>query len=305
MDLYLLIAFLISFFIIIVLLYKLQNVKKQLTAINETLEDIKKGNLNRRILADKQDMTQKICYSINEIAIDSQARLIKHKQSEQAYKRLMTSLSHDVKTPLASLLGYLEAVENKIVVGEEKDEYIRIAINKARSLKAFVNSLFEWVRLDAGEQIFHFEVCDINELSRNILADWIPILDSNHFSYDIHIPENECDVSLDISAFTRVLDNLLQNIINHCDGSQVAFHLAENEKQVIITLADNGKGISENDMPLIFERMYTSDTSRSARGNGLGLSIAKELISVHKGTITAESLPRVKTSFIITLPKTV
>jgi len=305
MDLYLLIAFLISFFIIIVLLYKLQNVKKQLTAINETLEDIKKGNLNRRILADKQDMTQKICYSINEIAIDSQARLIKHKQSEQAYKRLMTSLSHDVKTPLASLLGYLEAVENKIVVGEENDEYIRIAINKARSLKAFVNSLFEWVRLDAGEQIFHFEVCDINELSRNILADWIPILDSNHFSYDIHIPENECDVSLDISAFTRVLDNLLQNIINHSDGSQVAFHLAENEKQVIITLADNGKGISENDMPLIFERMYTSDTSRSARGNGLGLSIAKELISVHKGTITAESLPGVKTSFIITLPKTV
>ena len=305
MDFYLIIAFLISSFIIIVLLYKLQNVKKQLTAINETLEDIKKGNLNRRILADKQDMTQKICYSINEIAIDSQARLIKHKQSEQAYKRLMTSLSHDVKTPLASLLGYLEAVENKIVVGEEKDEYIRIAMNKARSLKAFVNSLFEWVRLDAGEQIFHFEVCDINELSRNILADWIPILDSNHFSYDIHIPENECDVSLDISAFIRVLDNLLQNIINHSDGSQVAFHLAENEKQVIITLADNGKGISENDMPLIFERMYTSDTSRSARGNGLGLSIAKELISVHKGTITAESLPRVKTSFIITLPKTV
>ena len=305
MDFYLIIAFLISSFIIIVLLYKLQNVKKQLTAINETLEDIKKGNLNRRILADKQDMIQKICYSINEIAIDSQARLIKHKQSEQAYKRLMTSLSHDVKTPLASLLGYLEAVENKIVVGEEKDEYIRIAMNKARSLKAFVNSLFEWVRLDAGEQIFHFEVCDINELSRNILADWIPILDSNHFSYDIHIPENECDVSLDISAFTRVLDNLLQNIINHCDGSQVAFHLAENEKQVIITLADNGKGISENDMPLIFERMYTSDTSRSARGNGLGLSIAKELISVHKGTITAESLPGVKTSFIITLPKTV
>ena len=305
MDLYLIIAFLISSFIIIVVLYKLQNVKKQLTAINETLEDIKKGNLNRRILADKQDMIQKICYSINEIAIDSQARLIKHKQSEQAYKRLMTSLSHDVKTPLASLLGYLEAVENKIVVGEEKDEYIRIAMNKARSLKAFVNSLFEWVRLDAGEQIFHFEVCDINELSRNILADWIPILDSNHFSYDIHIPENECDVSLDISAFTRVLDNLLQNIINHSDGSQVAFHLAENEKQVIITLADNGKGISENDMPLIFERMYTSDTSRSARGNGLGLSIAKELISVHKGTITAESLPGVKTSFIITLPKTV
>lgn len=87
----------------------------------------------------------------------------------------MTSLSHDVKTPLASLVGYLEAVESKLVVGEEKEEYIHVATDKAHHLKYFVETLFEWVKLDAGEQIFHFEPCDLNELSRNIIGDWIPV----------------------------------------------------------------------------------------------------------------------------------
>ena len=84
----------------------------------------------------------------------------------------MASLSHDVKTPLASLVGYLEAVESKIVMGEEKDEYIRVASEKAHNLKSFVEKLFEWVKLDSGEQVFFFESCDMNELSRNIIADW-------------------------------------------------------------------------------------------------------------------------------------
>ena len=86
------------------------------------------------------------------------------KQSEQAYKRLMTSLSHDVKTPLASLFGYLDAVENGLVAGKEKEAYIHIAVEKACHLKHFVEALFEWVKLDTKEQVFHFELCDFNEL---------------------------------------------------------------------------------------------------------------------------------------------
>lgn len=86
------------------------------------------------------------------------------KQSEQAYKRLMTSLSHDVKTPLASLFGYLDAVENGLVAGEEKEAYIHVAVEKACHLKHFVEALFEWVKLDTKEQVFHFELCDFNEL---------------------------------------------------------------------------------------------------------------------------------------------
>lgn len=148
-NIYLLIALALMLLIILYLLSALRRVQTQLTLIKDALEDIKSGNLNRRILAGENDMTRKICYGINKIAVNSQAQLIRQRESEPAYKRLMTSLSHDVKTPLASLVGYLEAVENNIVIGEEKDEYIHVAHEKAHYLKTFVENLFEWVKLDS------------------------------------------------------------------------------------------------------------------------------------------------------------
>ena len=112
-NVYLFIVIALMLLIIMYLLFVLRRVRTQLALIKDALEDIKGGNLNRRILAGENDMTKTICYDINKIAVNSQAQLIRQRQSEQAYKRLMTSLSHDVKTPLASLVGYLEAVENK------------------------------------------------------------------------------------------------------------------------------------------------------------------------------------------------
>ena len=302
-NLYLLLALLATLLVIAYLLTRLHRVRGQLSLIKDALMDIKSGNLNRRVLVRESDMTKQICYDINEIAMSSQSRLIQQKQSEQAYKRLMTSLSHDVKTPLASLVGYLEAVESKMVTGAEQEEYIRVAAEKAHHLKEFVTVLFEWVKLDAGEQIFHFELCDLNELSRNIMADWVPLLESHDLTYEIEIPETEYMTRVDSTAYTRILNNLLQNILTHSVASQVSLTVTETEQQAKIGVADNGKGISTSDLPHIFERMYQCDHSRAAKGNGLGLSIAKELVSVHKGTITAASVPGAGTTFIIMLPK--
>ena len=285
------------------LLAKLHRIRGQLSLIKDALTDIKNGNLNRRVLVRESDLTKQICYDINEIAMSSQSRLIQQKQSEQAYKRLMTSLSHDVKTPLASLVGYLEAVESKMVTGAEQEEYIRVATEKAYHLKDFVTALFEWVKLDAGEQIFHFELCDLNEVSRNIMADWVPLLESHSLAYEIEIPETEYMTRFDPTAYTRILNNLLQNVLTHSTASQVSINVTETEQRAKIMVSDNGKGISASDLPHIFERMYQCDLSRSARGNGLGLSIAKELVSVHKGSITADSAPEAGTTFTITIPK--
>ena len=215
----------------------------------------------------------------------------------------MTSLSHDVKTPLASLVGYLEAVENKIVAGEEKDEYIHVAMDKAQHLKSFVEALFEWVKLDAGERLFHFELCDLNELSRDIIADWIPTFENNGFEYEIDIPETEYTVRVDINAYTRILNNFFQNVIHHSGGNKLLFKISENEEQAAISVTDNGKGIPVTELPHIFERMYQCDHSRSGKGNGLGLSIAKELISIHKGTVSASSELSAGTTLTVTLPK--
>ena len=302
-NLYLLLALLATLLVIAYLLTRLHRVRGQLSLIKDALMDIKSGNLNRRVLVRESDMTKQICYDINEIAMSSQSRLIQQKQSEQAYKRLMTSLSHDVKTPLASLVGYLEAVESKMVTGAEQEEYIRVAAEKAHHLKEFVTVLFEWVKLDAGVQNFNFELCDLNELSRNIMADWVPLLESHDLTYEIEIPETEYMTRVDSTAYTRILNNLLQNILTHSVASQVSLTVTETEQQAKIVVADNGKGISISDLPHIFERMYQCDHSRAAKGNGLGLSIAKELVSVHKGTITAASIPGAGTTFTIMLPK--
>ena len=248
-------------------------------------------------------MTRQICYDINEIAIHNQAQLIEQRQAEQAYKRLMTSLSHDVKTPLASLVGYLEAVESNIVSGDEKDEYIRIAMEKSHHLKDFVEALFEWVKIDAGEQALHFEHYDLNECSRNIAADWIDVFERNQFSYGIDIPETAYPVRIDLNAYTRILNNLFQNVIMHSEGNQLLFKIAEDDRAAVITIRDNGKGISAADIPHVFERMYQGDHSRFAAGNGLGLSIAKELLAFHKGTIRVDCTHHAGTTLILTLPK--
>lgn len=289
--------------IIVFLITKLCRVAEQLSTIKDALNDIKEGNLNRRILTRKNDMTKTICYNINEIAINNQAQLIRLKQSEQAYKRLMTSLSHDVKTPLTSLVGYLEAIREKIVKEEEKEEYIRVALNKAHHLKDFVKYLFEWVKLDAKEQIFQFELCDLNELSRNIIAEWIPTFDDEQLNYEIDIPDAEYNTRIDRNAYTRILNNLFQNSMIHSKGDKISIYISENEHRANIIIEDNGIGIPEKDLPHIFERLYQADESRSAIGNGLGLSIVHELISIHGGTICAKTPPNGGTSFIITLPK--
>lgn len=300
---YLLVGLVLALAVILYLVLRLCRVREQISFIKDALEDLKLGNLNRRVLAKENDMTKQICYDINEIAISSQAQLIHQKQSEQAYKRLITSLSHDVKTPLASLVGYLEAIESNIVAGKEKDEYLHVAYEKSQHLKHFVESLFEWVKLDSGEQAFHFENTDLNELTRNIITDWVPVLESSNFEYEFTIPEAEYMVRMDINAYTRILNNLLQNTITHSEGSKMTLQIVESRQRAKIVIADNGKGISSDNLPHIFERLYQCDHSRSAKGNGLGLAIAKELVAVHKGTITADSIPGKGTEFIISLPK--
>lgn len=299
----LLLALVLALLVIGYLARTLLGARRQLGIIKEALQDIKDGNLNRRVLASESDMTRQICYGINEIASSSQARLVRQKQAEQAYKRLMTSLSHDVKTPLASLVGYLEAIENGLVTGPEKDEYIHVAVEKTHRLKLFVTSLFEWVKLDAGEQVYHFDVFDLNEITRNSIAEWVPMLEAAGVAYEIEIPETEYPVRLDPNAYTRVLNNLLQNTLAHSGASCVWLRVTEGEKEAQIEVTDNGKGVSPDDLPHLFERMYQCDQSRADGGNGLGLSIAKELISAHNGTIKAQSTPGQGMTFTVSLPK--
>ncbi|MCM1992422.1 sensor histidine kinase [Oceanirhabdus seepicola] len=299
------ILFILLIFLICIALYliiQILKVRRQLETISVVLDDIEQGNINRRLITKNGDMTAKICYKINKIVMNNKEQFIKFQNTEQAYKKLMTSLSHDVRTPLTSLIGYLDAIHNEIVTGKEKDNYIEVARNKAYTLKDFVDMLFEWMKLDSKERIFLFEKTDVNELSRSIILDWIPMLEQCGFTYNFIIPETELFLNLDTNAFTRILNNLIQNVIVHSNGNSIDVEVVSQYNSTVIKVSDNGKGISECDLPHVFDRLYKCDKSRSIKGSGLGLSIVRELVKAHSGKIEVFSIPNQITIFKVILP---
>lgn len=281
----------------------MSRMKKQTEHILSVLDDIAAGNLGRRAIAHGDKTTNEICYKINQIAQSYESRISQAAKTERATKQLMTSLSHDVRTPLTTLIGYLDAIMDNVVEGEERERYIASARVKAYTLKAYTDDLFEWFKLNSDERAYSFEMSDIGELTRNVLSDWIPQLERAGISYGVEIPDDEINVKLDISAFTRILNNLIQNAVQHSEGTYVGIAIRPDDENVQIEIFDNGKGISANDLPHIFDRLYKADEARTVSSSGLGLSIVYELVKAQNGTMIAQSVPDEKTSFIINMKK--
>lgn len=281
---------------------KTRNVKLKLYDISETLDDISRGNSNRKILAKPSDMTSAICYKMNAIVHEFQGQVIDLKKAEETNKQLMTSLSHDVRTPLTTLIGYLDAAQKGIVAGEEREEYIETARLRAHDMKDYVDVLFEWFKLNSDEETFAIREVELAELTRNLLKDWIPIFESNRLDFDIDIPEKRIEVDLDTDAYSRILNNLIQNVISHSSATHVKIKVSLLTANVMIAVADDGKGISKQDLPHVFERLYKCDTARSEKGSGLGLSIVQQLVEKMGGSISVLSEPYQRTEFIVQFP---
>lgn len=276
--------------------------KKKVQEISLILDDIADGNLNRRLLANKDTVLSELVYKINEIIIQNKKKLIKANKSEKAHRELITSLSHDIRTPLASLVGYLDVLESNSCTQEEQKKFLLISKNKALSLSEYIQSLFEWLKLESGEWIYNFESENICELTRIILADWVIKLERNKIHFQFYIPEEIVRIVTDKNVFERIMNNLLSNIIKHSRASLVSVNLTYNSSEVLIKIYDNGIGISEEDLLLIFDRLYKCDNSRSENSNGLGLAIVKELLTAIGGTISVKSNFNKGTIFFVKLP---
>lgn len=290
-------------FVMICLLYYIVQMRKKLRTIISVLRAFKNGD-QQKTFTNGKGIVSEIIYEMNEVISKYQSEILELKKLEQSNKQLLTNLSHDVRTPLTSLLGYLDAIERGIVAGKEKNQYIKIARNKAYDLKSFVETLFEWFKLHSHERTFFFEDTDINEYSREILIGWLPSFDqkSKKIEMDIHIPEDELIVSIDKDAYRRILNNLIQNAVLHSQCSILQIKIKLQANNVMITISDNGVGISSEKLPYIFDRLYKCDDARAHGGSGLGLAIVKEFVHVHSGTITAQSVPDEATMFTIKLP---
>ncbi len=280
----------------------IRRVKTQIQEMSEILEDVKNGNGNRRILAETHELTAPLAYGINDIVLSYENQLSVYHQTEETNRQLMTSLSHDVRTPLTTLIGYLDAAHKRIVEGKERDSYIETARQKAHDLKDYIDVLFDWFRLGSDEFTMNIMNLDLTELTRKILIDWIPVLEDARIDLAADIPEQPFRVKLDPDGYMRILNNLIQNAVSHSRAKNLEISLSGQGRDVKICLADDGVGIDKEDLKHIFERLYKCDKGRSEKGSGLGLSIARRLTEKMDGVITADSTPGEGTIFTLQFP---
>lgn len=304
-----------------------RRVRGQIAEMVEILEDVKSGNGNRRILSETHELTAPLAYELNDIIFSYESRLCACHQMEETNRQLMTSLSHDVRTPLTTLIGYLDAAQKRIVTGKERDAYIGTACRKAHDLKEYIDVLFDWFRLGSDEFTLNMTTVDLTDLTRSILICWVPVLENARIDFTIDIPEQPFPARLDPDGYTRIINNLMQNVLSHSQADKIRISLTEQDNKqraersancpyvkqrmpgfadhplfIKIVVADNGIGIEKEDLKHIFERLYKCDRGRSEKGSGLGLSIARQLAEKMGGTITAESTPGKGCAFTLLFP---
>lgn len=289
---------------LILLVYQKYKYKFQVRKTANTLEEILKGNENLKIHIGYHDSLAPLVFKINKLVTSYQEIKIKTYRKEQARKQMFSNLSHDVRTPLTSVLGYLDALCDGSVNEKEVDEYLQTAKTKAYELKEYIDELFTMARIDADEMQLNFESVDLFELLRSELIGWIPELQNKSITLEVQIPDEECFIIADQHALTRVFRNMLQNAVRYGgSGNFIGVHAWKDENDVCFQVWDKGTGLSEEEVSKVFDRLYKLDSSRRTKGHGLGLAIAKELVLKMNGKIYMKSIPNTKTFVQVSVPK--
>lgn len=301
-DVILGILFCLALLLSIVCCTKLMRVKRKLSDMTEALSDIQAGNGNRKILAADNELTAELSFKMNEIVYAYEEQLSQLRSADETNRQLMTSLSHDVRTPLTTLLGYLDAVHRGVVSGKAREDYLEISRRKAHDLKEYIDVLFDWFKLNSSEFSLSIERTELAELTRNILKDWIPIFEEKNLIYEIELPEKPLLIRVDLDGYARIINNLVQNVINHSQATQIKIEMVKQENDIEICIMDNGIGIEKADLQHIFQRLYKCDKGRSNKGSGLGLAIVRQMVEQMDGRITVQSEPNQYTNFTVFFP---
>ncbi|MEJ2361639.1 MAG: ATP-binding protein [Gammaproteobacteria bacterium] len=235
--------------------------------------------------------------------IIQQVKQLQH--SDTSRRELVANVSHDLRTPLASLQGYLEtlALKAEQLSEEEKQRYINIAYQHSERLRKLISELFELSTLENQDARLHFEPFSMSELIQDVSQKFQLHAQEKNLVLTTHIPAQPAFVSADIGLIQRVLENLIENAIKYTPaGGQIGISLVHGNNGVATSISDTGQGIPESDLPHIFERFYRVDKHRDEDGTGLGLAIAKRIIQLHNSSIDVASRPDSGTTFSFRLP---
>ncbi|QQC73402.1 HAMP domain-containing histidine kinase [Lactococcus garvieae] len=244
--------------------------------------------------------------SLYQMWTDLQSARLVQKKYEENRKELIANISHDLKTPITSILGYVEGLQENIAQTPEKRAlYLATIHEKSLVLNELIDELFLYSKLDMDSVNLSFSKIDFTFYIQKFESE---IARHENVNVILQLPQDELPVLLDTAYFDRVMQNLIQNSFKFAQAEQqleIILTLFKTSKGIQFIFEDNGRGISPEDLPYIFDRLYRSDKSRTSqiKGSGLGLSIVKQIVEQHQGSVHAESTLNKGTRIIIILPK--
>ena len=282
----------------------MQRMVKYIEEINREIKVISQGQLESHIPVKSDDELGELAKSINLMASQLKNSIEEERNAEKTKNELITSVSHDLRTPLTSILGYLGLISND----DYKDEitmryYVDIAYNKGKDLKKMIDELFEFTKLNYGGLKVDLKKINLGELLEQLAEEFVPIFKDAGMKYRLDIPEKKVFILADGPLLVRVFENLLINAVRYGkEGKYVDINLRRNGNEAIVDIVNYGEIISQRDLPYIFDRFYRVEKSRSQKtgGTGLGLSISKSIVELHHGSIKAFS-GEDKTTFEVAL----
>lgn len=279
-------------------------IQAKLQKISGKLKEISDTDSDERIMVFTENIElMELAAQINRLLENHLKTKADYRRTEIASKKMLSNISHDIKTPMTVILGYLEIMR---INGTGTDEMIKKTEQKAQNVMELINQFFTLAKLESGDMDIELSRINVCEVCRESILDFYEILTNNEFQVDIDMPENPIYVQGNTEALQRILFNLISNVIRYgADGKYLGLFLRTDEKTVYIDVTDKGKGIDKSFAESVFDRLFTMEDSRNRniQGNGLGLTIAKNLALQLGGTIALDSTPYEKTTFTVKLKK--
>jgi len=281
---------------------------KPMEKLKQGLDEVAKGNYNVKLEYDKPNDLGLLMTAFNTMTEKLYAGEKLQTEYEDNRKALVANISHDLKTPITAIQGYIEAlIEGKVSTEETQSKYLRTIYHNIIYVNKLIDDLFLFSKLDMQKLDLHVEHVQIKPLMEYLMEEYTFDLAEQKisFQYSAHL-DTDYWLDLDIKRFHQAINNLINNAVKHGPDINLAIEvkLYHQDNSVLIDIKDNGPGIAQDKLPFIFDRFYRVDVERTRdySGTGLGLAIAKELVEAQHGKISVSSRKQAGTCFTLIFP---
>lgn len=276
--------------------------RKKLRAVERNLKAILDADTDETIMVftDNKALAD-LAAQINRLLEDRLKIRAEFRHTELSSKRMLSNVSHDIKTPMTVILGSLEIMR---LNGGGDLKILEKTEQQAQRVMELINEFFTLAKLEAGDMDITLSKIDVNEICRETVLDFYELLMQRQFQVEVMIPEAAFFVMGNKDAIQRILCNLISNVVRYgSEGNYLGVFVRSDDKNIYVDIVDKGKGIEKAFAKTVFERLFTMEDSRNRQiqGNGLGLTIARNLALQMGGDITLDSSPHIKTVFTVTL----